>query len=204
MFESLKKLFGKLPQITVEGFREPEILYTTEAPLEPGKHDVRALIEGEEIRASIEVIEPGRATFLGPVQAIPYLRGIFGDSQQEKRAARRLERVLRVISRAFPGYQGRSRDISKSGIRVETGGPVVEGQFITLSIELDADVRGALELEAEVRWCAPKPESGVYVAGLKFAGMDARQRMALNQFLEDIDSIEAGVIPDKYRGLLDR
>lgn len=203
MFDSLKRMFAKPPRITVEGFREPEIFFSCDVVLEPGKHDVRAAIVGEEIRACVEVIEPGRAHFLSPLEALPYLRGIFEDSQ-EKRGAKRLERVLRVISRAFPGYQGRSRDISQTGLRVETAGPVVEGQFIGITIELDADARGQLQLDAEVRWCAAKPESGVYVAGLKFVGMDGRQRMALKEFLEDIESIEAGVIPEKYRGLLDR
>lgn len=176
MFEFLKDLFGVPKVITVTGYEDSEIVFQSEVPLDLGLANVRATIEGVEVRGQIQVIESGleecRAFWVQPQEVVPLLQEVF--SHEEKRVKFRHPRHLRVRSAKFEEFQGTSLDLSETGMRVEGKGNFVLGETISIAFDLDDHRQTQLVVDAKVCWIGPSPKAeGMIAMGLEYQGFAA-------------------------------
>lgn len=95
------------------------------------------------------------------------------------RSSPRIERRLRVLSPRLPQYLALAGDLSVEGIGLTCSGPLAEGDYLPLRIDLDHD---AVEVEAEVRWCRPSGPRW-HAAGARFLDVDRGARNALTNFV---------------------
>lgn len=102
------------------------------------------------------------------------------------REAPRIERRLRVLSPRLPQYLALAGDLSVGGIGLKCSGPLTEGDYLPLRIDLDDEE--SVELEAEVRWCRPSGHRW-HEAGARFVELTSTARNALHNF------VNAGLYP---------
>jgi len=96
------------------------------------------------------------------------------------RSSPRIERRLRVLSPRLPQYLALAGDLSVEGIGLTCSGPLAEGEYLPLRIDLDDD---AVEVDAEVRWCRPSGHRW-HAAGARFVEVDRSARNALANFVQ--------------------
>ncbi len=194
MFEFLKRFTKPVP-IKIIGFLNPEVTFTTEAEVELGTLNVIAEVEGERIRARLNVKELSAESYTGdlvaPVEAVPFLKEIF-KPYHEKRVDPRLRRNLRVLSKDLPGFKGTSRDLSYHGARLEIGGPLPIGTPLSLAIDLDDAAGTCIEVTGVTRWCAPKENTPYSLIGVEFDELDSKSEHALTAFLKILEDSEKG------------
>jgi len=174
MFEFLKDLFGVPRPVTVIGYEEPEVIVTSETPLDLGVVDVLATIEGVEIKGQIKIVESGlescRGLWLAPEQALPLLVEVF--TPEDKRQAPRYSRKLRVRSTRLEGFQGNSLDISESGMRLVGKGDLKLGEVIPLTFDLDDSRETQISVQARVCWMAPAAEKDWLAVGVEYQDLN--------------------------------
>ena len=171
MFEYFSKAAGTAVEIV--GYEPPEVLFRCKQPLTLGITDIRANVAGVEMKARVRIVEveseAARGVWLAPQEAVPYLAQLF--APPDKRRSPRFPRTLRVSSEQ--GFHGWSIDISHEGLRFETEGGLDLGQSVRISLDLDDAFQTRLEVDADVRWCAPALTEGWIVAGLEFQTLSA-------------------------------
>ena len=128
-------MFGIPRPIKVVGYEEPELVFTSERPLDLGVVDVLAEIAEVEIRGQVQVVESGseqcRGYWVAPKEALPFLIEVF--TPNEARNSPRLKRKLRVRSPQLENYQGHSVDLSTCGMRLMGRGQFKLGEVLELS-----------------------------------------------------------------------
>lgn len=107
----------------------------------------------------------------------------------ERRDGPRLPKVVRVNSQAFPGYSGTTEDISVTGARINTSGPLDLSHDIEIKMELDDPDIPPIKLFADVAWTAMKYE-GSYHSGLRFSGLDRETGKVIQRYIEARLAIE--------------
>ncbi|MEW6277804.1 MAG: PilZ domain-containing protein, partial [Candidatus Eremiobacterota bacterium] len=83
------------------------------------------------------------------------------------RGAARHPMGVRAQSRQLPGYRALTVDISRTGLQLETHGPLERGTVLALVLEFDRHDLPPLRCEGEVMWCRPHGESR-HRMGLRF------------------------------------
>lgn len=114
---------------------------------------------------------------------------ILGSLDIERRESPRLPKVVRVTSPQFPGYAGTTEDISVTGARVQTTGPLQLVHDIELKMELDDPDIPPLNLYADVCWSAMKYD-GSYHSGLRFSGLHKETIKTIDRYIADRIALE--------------
>jgi hypothetical protein len=109
---------------------------------------------------------------------------ILNAPEAERRDAPRLNKVLRVTSQSFPGYSANTEDISASGIRVRTSGPLDANTVIDFQMELDDPQIPAFQVRSEVCWTAVRAD-GSYHSGLRFQHLDPNIERVITRYIKD-------------------
>ena len=107
----------------------------------------------------------------------------------ERREGPRLPKVVRVSSQAFPGYSGTTEDISVTGTRINTSGPLELSHDIEIKMELDDPDIPPIRLFADVAWTAVKYD-GSYHSGLRYSGLDRETGKVIQRYIEARLAIE--------------
>jgi c-di-GMP-binding flagellar brake protein YcgR len=107
----------------------------------------------------------------------------------ERRRHERLEKVVRVTSQFFPEFTATTVDISLSGLRVVTRGPLEAGQEIPVTIELDDSGTPPLSIRAFVAWSAVKM-NGRFQSGLKITAMHPKTEQIIRRYIQTRLAIE--------------
>lgn len=196
MFEFLKDMLGFPRPVTILGYEEPEIIFSTESPLDLGVVGVLADIEGVKVRGQIQVIESGlkecRGLWLQPAEVLPLLAEVY--SHDEKRLETRYPRKLRVRSPNFANFAGNTLDLSSNGMRLEGKGEFVPGDQLTITFDLDDSRQTQITAQAQLRWIGPTIKDGWHAMGLKFLDFDRANQAELygyyREFLQRIGSEE--------------
>jgi uncharacterized protein (TIGR02266 family) len=107
-----------------------------------------------------------------------------GAAMDQRRADRRYDREL-AIEFTHDGRQhaGRSRNVGLGGLFVATEVVLPLGALVAVRFTVPTQ-REPIEVTAEVRWTTVKGDLGGPGAGLRFAGLRARDVWALNKFFE--------------------
>jgi hypothetical protein len=71
-----------------------------------------------------------------------------------RRSSRRLETMVRVLSKELPGFQAVTRDVSLTGVQLVCDGPVAQGSYLNLSFDLDVVGFPELVMQAVCVRCA--------------------------------------------------
>lgn len=107
----------------------------------------------------------------------------------ERRGGPRLLKIIRITSPSFPGFAGMTEDISVSGVRVTTTGPVEVVLDIQVKMELDDPELPPIDCYADVAWTSAKLD-GSYHSGLRFQAMTTEQSRAIRRYIEDRIAME--------------
>ena len=194
MFEFLRDMLGFPRPVTIFGYEEPEVIFTTESPLDLGVVGVLAKIEGVEVRGQIQVVESGvnecRGLWLQPAEVLPLLTEVF--SHNEKRGEIRFPRKLRVRSPRLEDFAGQTLDLSYRGMRLEGKGEFAIGDVLSISFDLDDARQTEVTTKAQVRWIGPTAKDGWHAMGLQYESFDRQHEAELywhyREFLEKIGS----------------
>lgn len=185
MFDFLKDLFGVPRPIKVIGYEPPEVVFTSETPLDIGVVGVLADIEGVKIKGQVQIVESGltacRGLWIAPQEVVPLLNEVF--SHNEKRNELRYRRRLRVRSPKLESFQGNSLDLSESGMRLEGKGELQLGEVVPLSFELDDARQTEMVTTAKVCWIGPAETDGWLAIGLHYNDVnDIAQRESFSYY----------------------
>jgi hypothetical protein len=194
----LGNIFSR-PHIEIVTFEPDEraILFHSERPLEPGDHKVLATV-GElklKCRVRLETTEADLhfGTFLEPAEALEPLSVLLPRPkvQEDKRTHERIDRILRVCSAAIPRFQATSLDLSLSGVKLKTEGPMPVGEYFELEIQFDDATMAHLSLTGCVRWCREVEQA--WQAGVEFIDTPRDTRSRLAYFIKALTAVERGV-----------
>ena len=126
---------------------------------------------------------------------------VLEERDEDRRDQPRLNKVLRVTSPSFPGYSANTEDISSSGARIVSSGPL-EVDNIDFQLELDDPEVPALSINADVCWTAIKSD-GQYQSGLRFKEISSftekhikeyiRHRINMEKRLHTLEEVEPPV-----------
>lgn len=107
----------------------------------------------------------------------------------ERRESVRLPKVLRVTSQYIPGFTGVTEDISLTGIRIVTRGPLPVNREIPLILELDDSQAPAMTLKVFVAWTAEKGD-GTHQSGLRYVDISEGNLSLISQYVKSRMAIE--------------
>lgn len=192
MFEFLKDMLGFPRPVKILGYEEPEVIFSSESPLDLGVVGVVAEIEGVKVRGQIQVVESGlnecRGLWIQPSEVLPLLVEVF--SHDEKRRDSRYPRRLRVRSPKLENFAGQTLDLSLSGMRLEGRGEFAPGEQFSITFDLDDSRQTQVTARAEVRWIGPTVKDGWHAMGLRYLDFDRSNQEELygfyREFLEKI------------------
>lgn len=199
------KLFAKPPEIELQTFdpTDRSVLFSCSKPLAGGLQDLLAMIEGQSIRCKINVesIQAGfyYGYFMEPEKALAYLAIIIPAPRplEEKRGAKRVERRLRVRSPNLRNYLALSIDLSSSGIKMLTDGPMRPGEEFQAQIEFDDSSMALVEVVIQVVWC--RAEESKFLIGARFINLPKSTATRIAFFVQDLSKVEKGVFSDNIR-----
>jgi PilZ domain-containing protein len=187
MFEFLKDMLGFPRPVTIVGYEEPEVIFTTPTPLDLGVVGVLAEIEGVKVRGQIQIVESGvtecRGLWIQPAEVLPLLVEVFAHS--EKRGEERFPRKLRVRSPKLEDFAGHTLDLSHRGMRLEGKGEFQVGEVISIAFDLDDARQTQVGTAAEVRWIGPTIKDGWHAMGLQYQGFDRQNQAELYWYYRD-------------------
>lgn len=200
----LGKLFSKPPEIELRTFNPEDnsVLFSCPASLGAGLLDAQARIADHHVRCTVDVesIQAGLyfGIFLKPQQALAYLPSLLPAPQPptDKRGAKRIERALRVSSPRLPRYLALSVDLSSSGVKLRAEGPMPPGDEFEAQIEFDDTVAAHITVLLKVAWC--RSDADKYLVGASFLRMPKATAARLAYFLDDLSTIEKGVISNQF------
>ena len=200
----LGKLFGGRPTVVLVTF-DPEdysLLFTATTPLPAGQHDVHALVEEHKLDCTVKVQSEEGGLYFGyllePSKAARHLAVLLPRPRREteQRGAERVERVLRASSQALPNYQGTSRDLSTSGVKLQVSGPMAVGDEFECLLEMDDHTMSRLTVNCEVRWCRPHEDH--FLVGIRFVDLPKATHSRLAYFVNALTRVEKGVLKGSY------
>lgn len=199
------KLFPGRPEIELRTFDvdDASILFACNKDLTAGEHDVVALVGDHKMRCRIQVesLEAGLyyGQFLEPAQAKEHLAVLLPKplSRQEKRAAKRVQRGLRVNSPQLPRFTAITSDFSVSGLKLKTEGPMNVGEEFEAQIEFDDETMSRLNVVCRVVWCRRAAES--FLVGASFENLPKPTASRIALFVDDLTKVEPGVVSAIYQ-----
>jgi hypothetical protein len=159
--------------------------FSVKAALQPGSSQLSTL--------DVEILtgrpaEQGGILYVGFVHS--QVAGVEVHNDSAAAAVRRASRYAlgaRVMSRHLPGYRGSTIDMSRTGLQLESDGPIELHQVLELNMDFDRVDLPNLTCHAEVTWCRPAAGSDRYRVGLQFTptSLTEQQRIdAVANFFE--------------------
>jgi PilZ domain len=200
----LGKMFSSV-QIEIVTFNpdDSSILFQSEKPLKVGDHNAKAKVGDLTLKCKVR-LESTEAdlhygTFLSPGEALEPLGQLLPRPKvfSEQRAHERIDRVIRISSAAIPDFQATTLDLSLSGAKVKTNGPMKANDFFECTVEFDDYTMARLNLIGQVRWCREVGET--WQVGVEFVEMQRDTRSRLAYFIKALESVERGVITGSYQ-----
>jgi hypothetical protein len=201
----LGKLFGGRPSVEILTF-DPEdlsLLFTCDGDLSQGDHDVHAKVAEHKLRCRVRVESVQAGLYFGsllePRDAAEHLGVLLPRPrrQTEQRGAERIDRVLRISSSRIPRYQAVSDDLSTSGIKIRTHGPMPVGEEFDCQLEIDDHTMSILKVTCEVRWC--RADGDHYLVGARFVDLPKATHSRLAYFINALTRVERGVLRGSYQ-----
>ena len=127
----LGKFFGKT-RIEIVTFDPSDraILFTAETTLSEGDHQVQAQVADHSLKCKVRVQSVQAnlhyGEFLAPDSALEPLSILLPrpESNEDKRSAPRIDRIVRVCSAHIPHFQAVTTDLSLTGMKLKTEGPM--------------------------------------------------------------------------------
>lgn len=181
----LDKIKGLLftPEVDYLDYDDGLLVFRSPKTLKPETQKVKLRLSFGVVTAYIVLQSYDEAEKAYRAQLLNY-EVVLDNLDSNRRAEVRLPRRYRVTSQDFPGYNGTTEDISVSGARVATTGPLEKDLEISLTIELDDPELPPMSMLADVKWTARRVDEG-YHSGLKFLGLDRNQLKALDRFIAE-------------------
>lgn len=111
------------------------------------------------------------------------------DIAERRSSPRALGHLLVQLSAGEDTYEGLSKDISSSGIRIATTAAFQKSQVVKIFVKPPSNSlpdyvqQAPIELEAEVMWTRADSERG-FLYGLKFINLDAQRRTEIEKCCE--------------------
>lgn len=100
---------------------------------------------------------------------------------EEIRQSERVRVAVTFESDLLPGFQGKTVDLSKNGVQIQTPSPLEVRESVEIRLDLE-DEPEPLQLWASVRWTRlGRP----FYSGLQFLGVTAGQKTRLERFLDN-------------------
>jgi|TARA_Y100000815_G_C13266525_1_gene471306 hypothetical protein len=181
------------------------ITFRADTPLSGGDHQVLASVSSQKLRCTVSVewmeieAELYHGKFLKPESAIRPLSVLLPKPRVfvDLRSEFRLDHVARVCSAYIPQFQAMTSDLSLSGMKLKTVGPMEVDLVFDCQIEFDDYTMTRLDFKAEVRWCRPAGEH--WEVGAFFVETPRSTRLQLANFVRTLNEVEKGVLQDSYR-----
>ena len=201
----LNKLFSSRPEIELKTFDPDDrsILFSCTKSLTPGEYDVQAQVSDHKMRCKVTVDSTEAGLYFGffkePQAALEHLSVLLPKplSRQEKRAAKRVKRGLRVSSPQLPRYLAITSDFSASGVKLMAEGPMSPGQEFQAEVEFDDETMAKLSVLCKVAWC--KPEGEKFAIGASFENLSRPAVARIAYFVQDLTKVEQGVVSAIYQ-----
>ena len=186
----LEKIKGLLftPEVDYLNYDDGLLVFRSPKMLKPETQKVKLRLSFGVVTAYIVLQSYDEAEKAYRAQMLNY-EVVLDNLDSNRRAEVRLPRRYRASSQDFPGYNGTTEDISVSGARVATTGPLEKDLEISLTIELDDPELPPMSILADVKWTARRVDEG-YHSGLKFLGLDRNQLKALDRFIAERLAVE--------------
>lgn len=200
-----RKLFATRPEIVLRTYDPDDhsVLFASSEPLDGGEHEVGVTVGTHRMRGRVRVdsLQAGLyyGIFLEPQEARPHLAVLLPQplSKQEKRGAQRFSRGLRVSSPQLPGFQAITQDLSVSGLKLKTSGPVAVGEEWEAQIEFDDETMSKIQVRCRAVWC--RPEGEAFLVGATFVDVSKPVASRIALFIQELRRVEPGVITDLYK-----
>ena len=198
------KLFGK-SRIEIVTFdpTDQAILFKAEKNLDPGEHQVHAQVADQTLKCKVLVesveAELHYGKFLAPANAFEPLSILLPKPKgtEEQRAAPRIERIVRVCSAHIPEFQAVTIDLSLSGMKLHTAGPMEPETFFECEIEFDDHTMTRLSFSAQVRWSRQVEQH--WEVGIQFVDTPKSTMSRLAYFIKALSEVERGVLKGSYQ-----
>lgn len=173
-----------VPHLNVEGYRKGLLLLALRRGRAVAGHPCHAVLHVNglirEAQVYLNRLPPTtRLTghILAPEELKAEMERMFPDPE------RRVEpRVALEVPVELPGRRGLTRDLSPSGVRFVTEGPLEIGRVVPLGLQLVP--RHLVCLDGEVRWC--RESDGGFELGARFVAVERPQRAALELTLRQV------------------
>ncbi len=188
MLDKIKSLLTFVPQVEYVDFEDGLLTFRAEKPLTGNVKTVKLKTSYGTLTAHIAIqsfddeIRVYRAELLNYEVVLDALA-------IDRRDNVRLPKVVRVTSGDLPGYAGVTEDISVTGSRVSTSGPLETGEIIDLKIELDDPEIPPMTIASQVCWTSRKADN-TYHSGLRFQNLDPKKKKMILRYVEDRLALE--------------
>ena len=109
----------------------------------------------------------------------------------ERRAEERLTHCARVLSKELPHFQALTLDVSDTGLRLSTNGPVEPGTRLTLSLQLHESDIFPIRFLGECVWNT-RSDSGSHQIGVDVSPSNERALLVLERYFSEQKAISQG------------
>lgn len=200
----LGKFFGKT-RIEIVTFDPSDraILFTAETTLSEGDHQVQAQVADHSLKCKVRVQSVQAnlhyGEFLAPDSALEPLSILLPrpESNEDKRSAPRIDRIVRVCSAHIPHFQAVTTDLSLTGMKLKTEGPMEPDSYFECQIEFDDHTMNRLDFTAQVRWC--RQVQAHWEVGVQFVDTPKPTMSRLAYFIKALTEVERGVLKGSYQ-----
>jgi hypothetical protein len=114
-----------------------------------------------------------------------------------RRESRRLDAVVRVLSRELPGFRGVTADVSRSGAGLVCEGPVTEGAYLNLKLDLEMVGFSELDVQAQCVRCRTLQtgqRTPSYLVGVALTPQYPETHAAWQKFYHHLHSLESASV----------
>lgn len=199
----LGNFFGKTKiEIVTFDPSDRAILFTSAKKLTEGDHQVRAQVADHSLKCKVRVqsVEADLhfGEFLAPDSALEPLSVLLPrpDHNEDKRNAPRIDRIVRVCSAHIPHFQAVTADLSLSGMKLRTEGPMEPDSYFECQVEFDDHTMSRLDFTAQVRWC--RQVEAFWEVGVQFVDTPKPTMSRLAYFIKALTEVERGVLRGSY------
>ena len=200
----LDKFFGKTTiEIVTFDPTDRAILFKASKHLKKGEHQVQAQVADQTLKCtvSVESVEADLhfGHFVGPENAVEPLSVLLPRPKvsEDKRSAPRIDRIVRVCSAHIPEFQAVTIDLSLSGMKLKTAGPMEPQTYFECEIEFDDHTMTRLSFSAQVRWSRQVEEH--WEVGVQFIETPKSTMSRLAYFIKALSEVERGVLKGSYQ-----
>jgi hypothetical protein len=187
MFSFIKRLFQRkeaLPRVEVTGFRGGLVGLRSEANLTFSEQVVETTTPAGlcKTRLRVQSYDPGNKVYLAQVdENDPTLESLDIDLSNLSRVSK----TLRVSSRDLPLYTALTEEVSLSGLRISTQGPLCVDRLLNLSVEFDCPKLETQKFNTVVEWSAEKSD-GTWHSWLRFQEVDSLTFRRVAQYISSV------------------